>query len=487
MRFTTGSVAGAATALLAVMSASGCSSSHTSPSGSGGSAPTGAGTGGATGAGAAGATGAGAAGAIGGSAGAGGGAAGGTAGAGIAGAGGMAGQVGAGAMGGSGMAGAGVAGGGPGGLGGSLGAGGAPGADCSPLFTYGGSIAGTALNAPEIMLGNLTGHGKRDLIVADNQKLLTFVNSGAGQFTLRGSYDIPSRITFDVTAGDLNGDGFDDVVVVLGVPLGQIPSGPPILTVFLNGGDGTLAATTYSLPDAGQSVVLGDLDGDQLPDVLVQGSRMTFVLPNAGAGKLGTPVVLPVDVGPTAIADLDGDGKQDLLVNVVSGLEVVLNQGGLAFSPKAPTMLGVPLGFNIEQFMPLDVNGDKALDVVALGRVPMIDLSRRTLAVALNDGTGTLGLTFTAKVRQDTGGLTVGDFDHDGRLDLAVASPAVNGIDYFLATSSSYVAGGCRSSTVSALRSSLKSLAAGDVNGDGKADLSIATDSGVGLLFSAAP
>lgn len=133
-----------------------------------------------------------------------------------------------------------------------------------------------------------------------------------------------------IAAGDLNGDGFADLVV--GAPgenggLGRV-------YVYLGNpfNMGTTPATVLDAPGGtqfGASVaILGDVDGDGLGDLAVisAGSGNVFIFAGTFSGTAGTPFAsLAVGTGENAasvaaIGDFDGDTRADLVVGSLPGL-----------------------------------------------------------------------------------------------------------------------------------------------------------------------
>ncbi len=153
----------------------------------------------------------------------------------------------------------------------------------------------------------------------------THVDYPAAQFPLR------------VTSADLNGDGHVDLVAAN-------PAFDPtfVVSVLLNLGDGTFApAAFYPTGAPGRSVSAGDLDGDGDQDLAVglqEGDFRVALLENDGQGHFAAPAFLaPIAGRPDGIAvtDLDRDGDQDILIAQAAGDEVVVlrNQGGGSFAP----------------------------------------------------------------------------------------------------------------------------------------------------------
>src|SRR5207249_4190368 len=113
------------------------------------------------------------------------------------------------------------------------------------------------------------------------------------------------------------------------------PSDPPFVGVLLGNGDGFFAAPAYYGTGAfPRSVAIGDLNGDDKPDVVVanQYSNTVSVLLGNGDGSLGRKTNYGTGDGPSSVAigDLNGDGKPDLAVaNFRSGtVSVLRNTGG---------------------------------------------------------------------------------------------------------------------------------------------------------------
>ena len=149
-----------------------------------------------------------------------------------------------------------------------------------------------------------------------------------------------------VAIGDLDGDQVPDLAVA-----NIYTSG---VSVLLGVGDGTFAArAVYRHGDDPISVAIGDLDGDQVPDLAVANSYKyndVSVLLGVGDGTFADAVYYAAGNGPrsVAIGDLDGNQAPDLVVanQSTDNVSVLLNQ-----SPPIPG----------------DLNGDGCVDQIDLG------------------------------------------------------------------------------------------------------------------------
>lgn len=237
-------------------------------------------------------------------------------------------------------------------------------------------------------------------------------------------------------------------------------------------------------------MAVGDLDGDHRLDVAVAESGQVYALTNLGGGQLAPPVKIEGVSGwggTIAIADLDGDGKQDLIVNEVH-VGTWLNQGGLAFS-HASVQIGFLEGISVETFAATDLNHDGAIDLVAVGRVPMVDLFQGHEGIALNDGHGTFMNGEFLPIPRTDGypfEIATGDVDGDGRMDFVVAAHATASAGT-LTTFKGRGDGTFQSIACPVTILLDAGLAAGDLNGDGKVNLALRTDSGIGLQVAVGP
>jgi FG-GAP-like repeat/FG-GAP repeat len=144
------------------------------------------------------------------------------------------------------------------------------------------------------------------------------LGSGGGTFSAATTYPTGSFIALSVAIGDLNGDGKLDLAVA---NYGEQLLGDGTISIFLGDGGGTFSsATLYStqtnLPGA-QSVAIGDLTGDHIPDLAVaSASNLISILVGNGDGTFVTQSPLSFsglnNNGSIAMADLNGDGRLDL-------------------------------------------------------------------------------------------------------------------------------------------------------------------------------
>ena len=138
-------------------------------------------------------------------------------------------------------------------------------------------------------------------------------------------------------------------------------------------------------------MLVADLNGDGRPDVVVGGTGGVEVLDDQAGGTLGPAIPLPESLTyPTvAVADLNGDGRPDLIVagidpakNNATYLDVQLSQGAGAFAAPTSYQLGQG-GYSAPLLDVADLNGDARPDVIVGG------------AVLLNNGDGTLAVSPT--------------------------------------------------------------------------------------------
>jgi hypothetical protein len=297
---------------------------------------------------------------------------------------------------------------------------------------------------------------------------------------------LPAQSEEGLAAADMNCDGKADLVV------GNYPSSPSASSsvgILTSKGDGTFGPDTAAYPveltdfgEAVQVVSAGDLNGDGWPDVLtsanVIGSPPTVLL-GGGDGTLGMASAANVNVGGnflTGIVDINGDGKADVLAQSADGFSASLNGGAASFSGSVDYALatGRPIGLAIGDF-----NGDKAPDVALTN-------GQGAVVVSLNNGHGTFGaLTpITLGVTSDLSWpLAAGDIDGDGVADLAAAEG-----------SSLYIVlargdGTFKTATTVPLTNDFQraaSVVVADFNGDGRADVAVGdAQSSLVLLFMA--
>ena len=185
----------------------------------------------------------------------------------------------------------------------------------------------------DVAIGNFDGDAHRDVVVVDAtplaQKARVFLGRGDGTFVAGGGGSTAYGPEA-ASVGDLNHDGFDDVVTSDSFSAISVPPQFSITVLLSDGHGGFASNATYPTASGPVSGAIGDLNGDGNPDVVVAGVIGTglAVYANDGTGVLTQVAVPAVATAPQtpAIADIDGDGRPDIAVPGVGQLSVLLNR-----------------------------------------------------------------------------------------------------------------------------------------------------------------
>jgi len=361
--------------------------------------------------------------------------------------------------------------------------------------------------ASSVAIADVNTDGHADLVVANQCQDSTcasggvsvLLGNGDGTFQAAHSYATGGLTAVSVAVGNFNGDRKIDLVVANQCQSSGNCNGN--VGVLLGNGNGTFQAA-HSYASGGYtavSVATGDFNGDGKTDLVVANQcQSSGNCSNGSVGVLlgkGDGTFQPAqnyasggnNTAAVAASDLNGDGRTDLVLanqcqirgNCAEGsVSVLLGNGDGTFQPAQNYLSDGVFAYSVGAG---DWNGDKKTDLVVVNQCQTLDNCNGTVTVLLGNGDG----TFQVPPRYASGGydadsVATGDLNGDGKLDLVVANLCQsnncnhgnngtirvllgNGDGTFQA-GHEYATGGFGSASV----------AIGDFNGDGKADVVVA-------------
>ncbi len=388
-----------------------------------------------------------------------------------------------------------------------------------PLFSFLAQYDSGGGVTSSVVVADVNGDGKPDLLIAnvcdaelDCQygTIGVLLGNGDGTFQPAVSYDSGGLGADFLAVADVNGDGKPDIIVANRCDeiSGNCANGN--VGVLLGNGDGTFQpAVTYNsgVYGAVYSVAVADLKGTGKLDLVLavdcseescnSGTAVDVLFGN-GDGTFQPAVTYAsggLDANSVAVADINGDGKPDIIVTnscadstcANGNVGVLLGNCDGTFQPAVTYGSG---GLDADSVAVADVNGDGKPDLLVANNCAFdqLECANGSAGVLLGNGDGTFQSAVSyLSPGQSAETLMVGDVNQDGKPDLLVYNDSVltfgpydgvvnlmlgNGDGTFQAASGyDFGVGGSAHAPGDA-------FALADVNGDGKPDLLVTSTCG---------
>jgi hypothetical protein len=379
----------------------------------------------------------------------------------------------------------------------------------------------TGTNPNSLALGDFNGDGKPDLATAENGTVSVLLGNGNGGFAAPITTTAPAGTNpISVIAEDFNGDGktdlatangtTDNVSLFIGLGTGSFAASPAVfglgagtgpqsvktgdfdgdgdldlatanrdsndVSVLLGDGMGSFAAATNFGIGGGTgplSVVVADFDKDGKSDLATSNGTTdnVSVLLGDGMGSFGAAAIFDLNGGMTprsmVAGDFNRDGQLDLATanQDSDNVSVLLNLTAPTPGNYGPVQRFNPNGGSAFALTTGDINADGNPDIIT------VNDGSNNISVLMGDGMGSFAIGTTFGIGGGTGprSVVIGDFNKDGKADVATANNGTANISVLLGNGS----GGFATTSLFGLNGSTGpfALVTGDFNKDGNPDL----------------
>jgi hypothetical protein len=314
-----------------------------------------------------------------------------------------------------------------------------------------------------VVPGDFNGDGKTDLVYVvsgQTNQLAVLFGNGDGTFTAAQNSTSIGVNASELVVGDFNGDGRQDVAVSF------YTQQTNNLTIYLGNGDGTFTpGATPAQEISVDNLAGGDFNGDGNEDLAVTDGLSLHILFGNGDGTFAVGPSTTATFMNFAVGDFNKDGQLDI-VYAGHGLTILLGNGDGTFRE------GVTLPSTGYSYAPAvaDFNGDGILDIADTNAVEdpdfLMDDGFVSVYLGAGDGSFTASASLTVQLGPRT--IVVGDFNRDGKADIALTNFSSNSDSTFLGNGDgTFTAAG----TLSTGGNAAETLVTADFNGDGAADL----------------
>ena len=357
------------------------------------------------------------------------------------------------------------------------------------------SVDFVAGNTPlAAVAGDFYGNGHVDLAIINtsSQSMTIPSGNGDGTFMAARSYTAGQK-PVSIASGYLSGSKIPALVVAnyCGSDSSCTKGGNVAVLLADNSGSYRLAST-YGVGAGPVSVMLADVSGDGIPDVVAANrlDKTVSVLRGVGDGTFGQQITFPLSSAPVALAigDFNKDGNPDLAVLEDCGaakctqpgsFEVLLGSGGGNFQPA----LSYPVGYSPSSLVVGDIDGTGNLSLIVANRCgnDASCLSPGSASVLFGDGKGKFTAGKDLVLGNSPSSVALGNLSGSGVLDLVVTRTTDNAVAVMRGNGD----GSFQVPVPYMVGAAPRSVAVADFNGDGKPDVAVTNfnDSTVSVLF----